>query len=80
MRLYILSLLLAKFYFQLQVTGSSLWSRTKKKKKTTGWENLIKKLTNTTRLFEMKWRLERGEKGQQSGRHREAMFLAKPQA
>ena len=52
----------------------------KKKKTTTGWENLIKKLTNTTRLFEMKWRLERGEKGQQSGRHGEAMFLAKPQA
>lgn len=31
-------------------------------KKTRGWKNLINKLTNTTHLFEIKWRPERGKR------------------
>lgn len=36
----------------------------KKTKKPRGWKNLIKKPTNTTHLFEIKWRQEEGRKGE----------------
>lgn len=43
-----------------------------KDKKTRGWKNLIKELSNTTHLFEMKWRPERGRrKGRRGGGRRE---------
>ena len=39
-----------------------------KDKETGGWKNLIKELSNTTHLFEMKWRPERGRrKGSREG-------------
>lgn len=68
---------------QILFSALSNWEffMVKDKKKKRGWKNLLRKLTDTTHLFEMKWRLERREKkGKQSGKHSKAMFLARPQA
>lgn len=49
---------------QILFSALSNWEffMVKDKKKKKGWKNLLRKLTNTTHLSEMKWRLERGRR------------------
>lgn len=68
---------------QILFSALSNWEffMVKDKKKKRGWKNLLRKVTNTTHLSKIKWRLQRGRrKESRVGGTVEAMFLAQPQA